>query len=74
MLRRASGKRLITGDSRGITLWDAETGQKLLSIRGEIIVNSAHAAMFSPDGTRIPLRMEKGLEILDGTPLPEPTK
>ncbi|MGE3780745.1 MAG: protein kinase, partial [Pirellulaceae bacterium] len=55
-----NGKRVITGNLRGITLWDAETGQELLSIKGRNLTPWGHAAMFSPDGALIPLLTNEG--------------
>ena len=68
------GQRLVSGaGSEGrqigeVKVWDAETGQELLTLkRGGL----AHRVAFSPDGCRLASLAEGELMIYDATPLPE---
>ena len=46
------GKRIVSGSGdKTVKVWDARTGQELLSLKGHTSVVCAVA--FSPDGTRI---------------------
>src|SRR5262249_28281455 len=46
------GKRLATGSSDGtVKLWDASTGQELLTLKGHS--NAVGSVAFSPDGKRL---------------------
>ena len=71
------GKRLATGDDRTIKIWDAQTGQELLSIKGHTAVFSV---AFSPDGKRLASRHAQAMETASegvgcadrpGNPLPQ---
>jgi WD40 repeat protein len=59
------GKRLASGD----WLWEAETGQELLSFNGR----GTYSLVFSPDGHRLAITtlMVDRVTIWDATPLPE---
>jgi WD40 repeat protein len=70
-----SGTRIASvGADRSIKLWDAATGQQLISLRGhpEGIVG-VYGIAFSPDGHWIASSDSSGLvKLWDGTPVVEP--
>jgi len=45
------GSRVVSSDKEGLTVWDAQTGAKLLSLKG--FVFAVAAICISPDGSRI---------------------
>jgi WD40 repeat protein len=68
------GKRLATASRKTVKVWDAQSGQELLTFRGadERFFNFNSVA-FTPDGRRLVVgREENGtVKIYDATPLPE---
>jgi WD40 repeat protein len=53
------GKRLATGSNDDtVKLWDAATGQELLTLKGHS--NSIFSVAFSPDSKRLATRSEDG--------------
>jgi WD40 repeat protein/serine/threonine protein kinase len=64
------GKRLVTASSKSIKVWDAQTGQELLTFRAHNEVYRSVA--FTPDGHRLVIGAEDGtVKIYDATPLPD---
>jgi WD40 repeat protein len=49
-----------------VKVWDAETGQEVLSLKG-----GGSDVAFSPDGKRLAAGSLGGVAIWDATPLPE---
>ena len=48
----ADGKRIVSGsDDKTVKVWDADTGQETLTLKGHAGV--CHSVAFSPDGKRI---------------------
>ena len=59
------GKRLITASSDGaIKIWDATTGQELLSLRGK--TEGGAGLAISPDGRRISAGNGSSVQVWEG--------
>ena len=66
------GRRIASASGdHTIKIWDAETGQEVLTLRGH--TSSIWAVAFSPDGQRLAsASLDGSVRIWDATPLPEP--
>jgi WD40 repeat protein len=67
------GKRLVSGSGNfsgggEVKVWDAQTGQELLTIQGGTF---GHQVAFTPDGQRLASNAGGTVKIYDATPLPE---
>jgi WD40 repeat protein len=67
------GRRTASGggsDDQTVKLWDAQTGQETITLRGN--TGSVESVAFSPDGKRLASGSVNGtVKIWDGTPLAE---
>jgi WD40 repeat protein len=66
----ASGVRLNSGEAGSLTVWNAATGQELLTVRDRI---DEFSVAFSPDGTRIAAAGQDGAVRVYEAPRPAPT-
>ena len=56
------GSRIATGSAVGVQVWDAVTGEELLSLEQDHLVESV---VWSPDGSRIATGSDDGVQVWD---------
>jgi WD40 repeat protein len=64
----SNGKRIASGSRSETKIWDAQTGQELLTFDQDRNVDSV---AFTPDGHRLISATGGSVKIRDATPLPE---
>ena len=66
--RLASGSGGASGQGGEVKIWDAQTGQELITLKGG---GFGHRVIFSPDSCRLASIYDGVVRLYDATPLPE---